>query len=499
MGSQAEPRLHLPCERDEKLAAKLKAFVYQADALEAIKNLEYSAVFHEPGLGKTKIGVDLILYWLSKDVVDSAIVVTKRGLIENWRAEVSAHSFLQPRVLDQNRRANFYAFNSPTRVYLTHYEVFRKEEKRLALFLKTRRVGIILDEAHKIKNPDSAITTVFLGLRSGFKRRVIMTGTPVANRPYDVWAPIYFLDSGASLGTDFNQFRRDLDLSNDLAFDPHRVEAFQDNLAGVFGRVSSFAVRATKVSAGIVLPQKEIRNVPAVLEDRQREIYERFKKENAAIVVKEGVPHLDKADELLKRLMRLVEVASNPSLVDESYKRQPGKFAILQGIVDRVVDAGEKVIVWTSFTENVRWLSRELECFGTAMVSGKLSYEERSSSLKRFKEHADTRILIATPGSAKEGLTLTVANHAVFYDRSFSLDDYLQAQDRIHRISQTRKCYVYNLIAQDSIDEWVDVLLTAKRLAAMLAQGDITREQYEAEATYEFGRIIREVLGLEEQ
>jgi len=73
---------------------------------------------------------------------------------------------------------------------------------------------------------------------------------------------------------------------------------------------------------------------------------------------------------------------------------------------------------------------------------------------------------VATPGAAKEGLTLTVANHAVFFDRSFSLDDYLQAQDRIHRISQTQTCFVWNLIGSDTIDEWVDSLLTAKRLAA---------------------------------
>ena len=69
---------------------------------------------------------------------------------------------------------------------------------------------------------------------------------------------------------------------------------------------------------------------------------------------------------------------------------------------------------------------------------------------------------MATPGAAKEGLTLTCANHAIFYDRSFSLDDYLQAQDRIHRISQTRECYIHNMIATDTVDEWVDILLTAK-------------------------------------
>ena len=93
-------------------------------------------------------------------------------------------------------------------------------------------------------------------------------------------------------------------------------------------------------------------------------------------------------------------------------------------------------------------------------------------------------------------LTLTVANHAVFFDRSFSLDDYLQAQDRIHRISQSRTCHVWNLICAGTVDEWVDTLLAAKRLAAQLAQSDVTPEDYARLANYDFGQVIRTVLGL---
>ena len=120
------------------------------------------------------------------------------------------------------------------------------------------------------------------------------------------------------------------------------------------------------------------------------------------------------------------------------------------------------------------------------------------SFLKSFKTDKSCRILVATPAAAKEGLTLTVANHAVFfYDRSFSLDDYLQAQDRIHRISQVRPCYITNLIASHSIDEWVDVLLAAKHLAAQLVQGDINLNEYARQATYTYGEMIRDVLGLD--
>lgn len=118
---------------------------------------------------------------------------------------------------------------------------------------------------------------------------------------------------------------------------------------------------------------------------------------------------------------------------------------------------------------------------------------ERNKSVEKFRSD-DTRILFATPASAKEGLTLTMANHVIFYDRGFSLDDYLQAQDRIHRISQTKTCYVYNIIVNGSIDEWIDALLNSKQNAAALAQGDVSLINYKMTADYGFGDLIKAIL-----
>lgn len=488
----------LRLQRAASLAPKHQGFPYQVEAVEAIKGQEYAAIFHEQGLGKTKIGLDLALQWLNADVVDSVLIVTKKGLIQNWREEIGEHSFLRPRVIDQDRHANFFALNSPARIYLAHYEAVRSERKRLKLFLKTRRVGVLLDEAHKIKNPESELAKAFFELSPGFVRRVIMTGTPVANRPYDLWSQIRFLDQGQSLGDDFASFRHSLDLSNDLTRDVDRAQAFEAALEQVYSAIRPFSVRQTKASAGITLPDKHIENVLVDMESRQTEIYSLFRDEMAAIVVRNGRPFLDDAEEVLKRLLRLVQVASNPMMVDQSYRGAPGKLPVLEDILHQAVDAGEKAIVWTSFTENADWLARHLANFGCARVHGKMEIADRNSSISTFKADPECRILVATPGAAKEGLTLTVANHAIFFDRSFSLDDYLQAQDRIHRISQQKPCYVHNLIARETVDEWVDALLAAKHLAAQLGQGDISREDYAAKANYEFGVMIRDVLRLDD-
>lgn len=488
----------LRMKRNERLnlAAIHSGFTYQLQAVEAVKSMEYAALFHEQGLGKTKIGIDLALDWLKNDVVDTTLFVTKRGLIANWSDEMRSHSHLRPRILDQNHSSNFFTLNSPSPVLLTHYEVLKTEERRLALYLRTRRVGVILDEAHKIKNPDTAIAKALHRLGPSFVRRIIMTGTPVANRPYDIWSQIFFLDQGAALGTDFEAFKADLDLTNELWENEGKRKAFEVAASGVFPRLASFSVRETKASAGIELPEKVIENVPVELAPRQREIYDEIAKSLRTEVMVDGVVVEDDAEAILKRLLRLVQVASNPRLIDESYVETPGKVPVLERLLAEATREDDgKGIVWTSFIENADWLEQRLQRYSPVKVHGKVDIEDRNHAIARFKGDPSCRVLIATPGSAKEGLTLTVANHAVFYDRGFSLDDYLQAQDRIHRISQQRTCYVWNLIGERTVDDWVDALLGAKRLAAQLVQADVDQAGYDAAADYDFGRIVQQVLG----
>ena len=75
-----------------------------------------------------------------------------------------------------------------------------------------------------------------------------------------------------------------------------------------------------------------------------------------------------------------------------------------------------------------------------------------------------------------------------------SLDDYLQAQDRIHRISQNKECFIYNLIIKDSIDQWIDNLVSAKYWSSKLLIGDISEFEFKEKIQYNFGEIIKDIL-----
>jgi len=484
--------------KEPNYTIKHRAFPFQDEAVRSIRDLEYAAIFHEQGLGKTKIAIDLMLYWLEKKVVDTVLFVVKKTLLDNWMREFEIHTHIKPRILTQNRKANYFVFNSPARVIFAHYEVIKSESKRIKLFLRTRDVATILDESTKIKNPNSALTKAFFDIAHLLKRRIIMTGTPIANRPFDLWSQVWFLDQGKSLGNNFTAFKKTVDLSNKLYDDEGAQEIFEEELQTISEKISTFSVRETKRSGVIALPRKVIESIETDWEQYQFELYQQVRDEERAIVLRNGIPTEDQAEVILKRLLRLLQITSNPLVFDDSYSVEPGKFAYLYDLIAKITGQNEKCIVWTSFTKNADWLKRQLERFGSCRIHGKLSIDVRNRVIKKFMAYPECYVLIATPGAAKEGLTLTVANHVIFYDRSFSLDDYLQAQDRIHRISQENTCFVHNLIMKDSIDEWIDILLHSKELAAQLGQGDISLEYYRSQISYDFGQMLKHILGIEE-
>jgi SNF2 family DNA or RNA helicase len=481
---RSEPSLH----------AKAEAFPYQQEAIDFVVDREYAAIFHEQGLGKTKIALDAGLQWLRTKQVDTIIIFTKKALIANWLREFEFHTELKPQVLTEQSSHNYYVFTTPSRAVLAHFEVAKKEEKRLAVWLRSRRVAVFLDESAKIKNPDADLTKSFHRLAPHFARRVIMTGTPVANRPYDIWSQIYFLDQGKALGKDFETFRKSTDLDKGIADDSEQKQRFANRLTQVRAKLARISVRETKDGGRVSLPSKEFERVICSWEPSQLELYRQIREELRAVVLRDGQLIEDDQDMILKRLLRLIQIASNPALVDDAYTLEPGKFPRLYELVTDITRRSEKVIVWTTFNENADWLARKLSPFGALALHGKLSMERRNQVISWFLKNAEDQVLVATPGAAKEGLTLTVANHVVFYDRTYSLDDYLQAQDRIHRVSQTKPCYVYTMLMTDSVDEWIESLLEEKRYAAQLTQGDIDAKTYSARATFSFVDILRRIL-----
>ena len=122
------------------------------------------------------------------------------------------------------------------------------------------KVGIIIDESAKIKNPGAKLTKCFFKLSDMFSKKIILTGTPVANRPYDLWSQIYFLDKGKSLGESFEDFNEETDIVPKLLTDEKELAEYQKILSEIFEKIEDFSIRETKKSGNINLPEKNLSN-----------------------------------------------------------------------------------------------------------------------------------------------------------------------------------------------------------------------------------------------
>jgi SWI/SNF-related matrix-associated actin-dependent regulator 1 of chromatin subfamily A len=457
---------------------KTAPFAHQTEAVEFIRGNKAVPLFDEQGLGKTKVVIDALCQDMEDGLIDGALVICRKYLLPNWEDEIQTHSHLKSITFTGTKQQKGNKFMVFSHFYLINYESLMSELERIKMFLKVKKLAIVLDESQKIKNPDSKTTKCVFAIKSLAAKRIIVTGTPVANKPEDLWAQFYFLDDGQLLGGDFNQFKEKygIELKGEEPLGP-RVAKLGD-LKEVINRVS---IRRLKDQV-LELPEKRFQDVEIILKGKQKELYEKLKDElYVEIKNLEGPRIIDESSNILKKLLRLTQLASNPALLDDDYNETPSKFTKLDELVKDLINKGEKLIVWTSFTGNVRLLRRRYKDYGALMIFGEIPMEKRKIVVRRFKEDEESKILIANAAAAREGLTLTSANNAIYLDRNFNLVDYLQSQDRIHRISQTKPCNIVKIIAKDTVDQYIDEILYKKQKVAQFLQGDIEEIQEEKE------------------
>ncbi|NBO36789.1 hypothetical protein EBU91_04565 [bacterium] len=168
---------------------------------------------------------------------------------------------------------------------------------------------------------------------------------------------------------------------------------------------------------------------------------------------------------LLKKYLRLIQFCSCPKILFPHLQGPfPKDFYVFKEI-ENANKLKEPIIIWTAFNETSFYLQSILKKhypnLKVFLVNGRTPLQKRNFEISNFKR-SPFSVLIATIGTCKEGLNLQNASRAVFVDSSYKLDDFLQAQDRIHRLFQKKKCKVFQLLYNNSIEIWINRLLKAK-------------------------------------
>jgi len=441
---------------------------HQIEAIEFIKKNDIVPLFDEQGLGKSKEVIDALCSNIETGKIEGSLIICKKSLIYTWKNEILKHSHLFPVIISGNKNIRGKSYLTYGQFYIINYETLIEDKELIELLLKNKNFAIVLDESQKIKNPNAKTTLAVLYFKDMAKKKIIITGTPIANRPEDIWSQFYFLDGGKLLGDNFNDFKKKyhLDLKGKLS-----LIQYNKILSELRKKISEVAIRRTKNI--LDLPEKKYINVVIDLDSEQQNIYDTAKRELYYLIKDtENKKVIEEIDNYLVKLLRLTQIASNPSLIIDSFEGTPSKFLKLDDLVKNIIAKNEKVIVWTSFRKNIRTLRKRYTTYGALMLFGEIPIERRNTIVNNFMVNPKNKILIANPAAAKEGLTLTSANNAIYLDRNFKMDDYLQSQDRIHRISQKKRCNIIKIIARKTIDEYTDEILEKKELVAKFALSD---------------------------
>lgn len=427
---------------------------HQVEAIDYVEHSDSAALFDEQGLGKTKIVIDAFSRLMAKGEIEAVLIVAPVGLLHTWQQEVRKHSHLVAVVLRGSKRERKYGFLSGANFYIANYEAVLGATDIFCKMCESRRFAIALDESTRIKDPTTQTARALLELAKVAKRRVIMTGTPIANRPQDLWSQFFFLDGGEALGEDFAAFR--------ARFKEDSPD-YRQELDDLSQQIRQRSIRRLKRDV-LELPDKVYISHSIPLLGEQKAIYDTCSQD--LLIEIQGMTGEDfshEIDSVLEKLVRLVQIASNPGLINPHYGGPCAKLEMLDELVPKLLSDHEKIVVWSCFVDNVEAVARRFPEFHPVFIHGGVDIDSRNAAVDAIQDSDSHRILVANPAAAREGLTLTRASAAVYLDRNFSLVDYLQSQDRIHRIGQTRECQIHKLVAADTIDEYVDLMIDLKQ------------------------------------
>ena len=151
------------------------------------------------------------------------------------------------------------------------------------------------------------------------------------------------------------------------------------------------------------------------------------------------------------------------------HKISTAKMQLLEDILEDLLDAGKKVVIFVRFIPELAAIESLLnkKKVGCVRISGDVRQEDRGEMVRRFQEDEDCRVFIAQIQTAGLGITLTAADTAIYYSLSYSFADYDQSRSRIHRIGQKNACtYIHLWQVAPSMNRSLKALAEKRSIAA---------------------------------
>lgn len=450
----------------------------------------------EQGTAKTKPIIDTAFFLYDNDKINGMVVVAPPGVERNWNTDeipkhmppefafdVRIHVFLTTKKNTKDHKQSLAALlrHDGLAILLISYNAFMTKEGKdyIWKFLKQRECLYVLDESHNIKTPNAKRTKSIVTSGKYGKYRRILTGTPVAIGPFDLYSQIRFLDEyfwknkGIHGSVEFRHFfgrwftREDCQRLH--GYDPgyHKLIEYQ-NIDKLKEWLTEITDRKLK-SEVLDLPPKLYSKRRFDMSREQRAAYDQLGEELMLEIGDEIIT----AELPIVKLLRFQQIACNyvPVGDDEPvhmFSKKNPRMTAMEAIRD---ETHHPVIVWARFRHDVDQL---MDLLGKDAVryDGSVSDDEAERSKMAFQA-GDAQYFVGTAQKGGPGLTLTEAKTMVYYSNSFRLIDRLQSEDRCHRAGMDEHPVNYiDLVANNTVDERIVENLRSKRDIAIEIQGD---------------------------
>mgnify|MGYP001229414688 CR=1 FL=1 len=445
----------------------MELYEYQKEDVAFLKQWGRSMNMSEMGVGKTPTAVRLLeeLNGLPGLIVcPSAVKYHWEEQIKTfWKGEDKPKVY-QYRGKPEERRQ----IDAKDGVLVVNYELFRQDFDE---YFKTKAFKMtIFDEAHRLKNRTAKVTKCAYKLKTEYIH--LVTGTPITNQFDDLYSYLHLLFPSQFKNYWKFVYRYGIVRSNGFG---KEIQGLNPERANELGSIlRQFTVRRKKADVLPFLPDKTYSTIYVDLLPEQRRIYEDLR--DFMLAELETGDNIE-VPSIIAQLMKLRQVALSTSLVGEGKEYSAKKQALLEILQDRIM-AGKKTVVMSEFKRWIDNLEETLNQKGMKAVrlTGQEKDVQKQQAVKQFQE-GDADVILCTIKAAGTGIDLTAADMMIFTDISWTDVDNRQAEDRIHRASQTKKVQIVKLFAKETID---DVMLNRTLIKALTAQHILDQEQKEA-------------------
>lgn len=432
----------------------------------------------EMGLGKTLQTISLISYLQEcKGISGPHLFLAPKSTLQNWLNEFNRWTpdmkvFILHGTADERKQAirdRLKGESLDFNVCITSYEICLLEKTSLG---KIAWNFLVIDEAHRIKNEHSMLSEVVRVLSS--EHRLLLTGTPLQNNLHELWALLNFL----------------------LPDVFHNVEDFDrcfsegSDQGGTVSQLRSllepFLLRRLKREVEhSLLPKKEV-YLYVPLSEMQRRWYQKILQKDISSLSNLAGKGITRTA-LLNIAMQLRKCCNHPYLfdgaepgppftTDEHLVENSGKLQLLDKLLGKLRSNGSRVLIFSQMTRMLDVLEDYcfLRSFSYCRIDGSTGHQERVEAIEDFsKPDSDIFLFLLSTRAGGLGINLTAADVVIIYDSDWNPQVDLQAQDRAHRIGQTKQVVVFRFVSEHTIEEKVlERALQKLRLDQLVIQKD---------------------------